>query len=101
MKKVFHQRKLRINTMLTSLSPATLPLPLLFLPSLGFGELALLFLLVLILFGPGKLPQVAKSLGESLKQFRTSSNPNTPTEIAPSVLEKTEEKPPEEPSGKA
>lgn len=70
------------------MSPSTLQLPLLFLPSLGFGELALLFLLVLILFGPGKLPQVAKSLGESLKQFRTSSNPNAPPETAPAAIEK-------------
>lgn len=53
---------------------STLPLPLLFLPSLGFGELGIILLLVLLLFGPGKLPQVAKSLGDSLRQFRSASS---------------------------
>lgn len=48
--------------------------PLLFLPSLGVPELLLLFVLVLILFGPGKLPEVFRSLGDGVKQFKKAAN---------------------------
>ena len=50
-----------------------LPLSPLFIPSLGIGELALVLVLVLLLFGPGKLPKVAESLGEAVKRFRHGS----------------------------
>jgi TatA/E family protein of Tat protein translocase len=39
----------------------------------GFPELAIILLIVLLLFGPGKLPQVFKSLGEGLRSFREAS----------------------------
>ena len=39
-------------------------------PTLGMGELLLVLALVLLLFGPGKLPQVAQSLGEAVNRFR-------------------------------
>lgn len=44
----------------------------LFLPTLGMGELAFILLLVLLLFGPGKLPQAAKALGDGLRQFKSA-----------------------------
>lgn len=47
--------------------------PMMFLPSLGMGELAIIFIIILIVFGPGKLPQVMKSLGEGFKQFKDAS----------------------------
>ena len=50
-------------------SPSLLPL---FLPSFGVGEMAILFIIVLILFGPGKLPEVCRSLGDGIKQFKQS-----------------------------
>ena len=40
------------------------------LPHLGPMEIGLIVLLVLIVFGVGKLPQVGKSLGKSIRQFR-------------------------------
>ena len=48
--------------------------PPLFVPSLGMGELLLVLALVLLLFGPGKLPQVAQSLGEAVNRFRNGTN---------------------------
>lgn len=36
----------------------------------GPWELALILLIVLIIVGPGKLPQVGQSLGKALKNFR-------------------------------
>lgn len=40
---------------------------------LGLPELGLLLVILLLLFGPGKLPQVAKSIGESIQQFKKSA----------------------------
>lgn len=37
---------------------------------LGTTELMLILVLVLIIFGAGKLPQVGKSLGEGLRNFK-------------------------------
>ncbi len=37
-------------------------------------ELGVLFLVVLILFGPGKLPQVFRSLGEGVRQFKDAAD---------------------------
>jgi|SRR5688572_16705293 Tat protein translocase TatB subunit len=44
------------------------------LPSLGFPELIALMLLALIIFGPRKLPELGRSLGKSLGEFRKASN---------------------------
>ena len=38
--------------------------------SIGATELVLLLVLVLILFGPGKLPEVGRSLGRALSEFK-------------------------------
>lgn len=38
--------------------------------SIGFPELLLIFLVVLLLFGPTKLPEFAKLLGKTIREFR-------------------------------
>jgi sec-independent protein translocase protein TatA len=38
--------------------------------NLGLGEILVLVLVVLILFGPNKLPELGKSLGKALGEFR-------------------------------
>lgn len=40
----------------------------------GPTELALILLIILIVFGAGKLPQVMRSLGEGVKMFREAQN---------------------------
>lgn len=45
----------------------------LFLPNLGFSELLLILVIVLIFFGVGKLPEVLKTMGEGVKAFRDAS----------------------------
>ncbi len=40
--------------------------------SIGVPELLLILLIVIIIFGAGKLPQLGKGLGEGIKNFRTS-----------------------------
>jgi sec-independent protein translocase protein TatA len=37
---------------------------------LGGGELGILFLIVLLLFGPSQLPKMARGLGEAMREFR-------------------------------
>lgn len=37
---------------------------------IGMGELLLIFGIVLIVFGPSKLPSLAKSMGEAVSEFR-------------------------------
>lgn len=37
---------------------------------LGVGELALIFMVLLFFFGPKKLPELAKGLGQSIKEFK-------------------------------
>lgn len=41
---------------------------------LGFSELLFIFAIVLILFGPAKLPQLGRSLGEAIKNFKSGLN---------------------------
>lgn len=38
--------------------------------SLGIGEILLIFLVLLLLFGGKKLPQLAEGMGKALKNFR-------------------------------
>ncbi|MGO1468402.1 MAG: twin-arginine translocase TatA/TatE family subunit [Tissierella sp.] len=40
---------------------------------LGIGELVLLFTIALVIFGPDKLPQLGKSMGEAINQFKNAS----------------------------
>lgn len=44
-----------------------------FISGIGPMELAIILLLVLILFGAGKLPQVFESFGSAVKKFREAS----------------------------
>ena len=38
----------------------------------GIGELLIVLVIVLVLFGAGKLPQVGKSLGGAISEFKSS-----------------------------
>lgn len=38
----------------------------------GMGELLIILFIVLLLFGAGKLPQVGKSLGSAISEFKAS-----------------------------
>ncbi|MBE7437450.1 MAG: twin-arginine translocase TatA/TatE family subunit [Spirochaetales bacterium] len=45
---------------------------LLFIPNIGPMELVIIFLLVLLLFGGRKIPQLARDLGSGIREFRKS-----------------------------
>ncbi len=44
------------------------------LPSIGMPELIVIMLLALLIFGPRKLPELGRSLGRSLGEFKRASN---------------------------
>jgi sec-independent protein translocase protein TatA len=63
------------------------------MPRIGFPELIVVLVIALIIFGPGKLPSIGKSLGEAINEFKKASNEllkDTPSEIT--TEEKKEEK---------
>jgi sec-independent protein translocase protein TatA len=42
--------------------------------SLGMQEIIVIFVLALIIFGPRKLPELGKSLGRGMAEFKKASN---------------------------
>ena len=66
-------------------------MPLLLLGSLGLPEILMIFALVLLLFGPSKLPEIGKALGKGIREFKKgtsglvdSFNDIGNTDVAPS-----------------
>lgn len=41
---------------------------------LGFTELMVILVIVLILFGPGKLPEFGKAIGTGIREFKRAQN---------------------------
>lgn len=40
----------------------------------GMGELIVILLIVLVVFGPKKLPEIGKSLGDAIRQFKGAAS---------------------------
>ena len=52
-------------------------------------HLVLIFLIVLIIFGPGKLPELGEGLGKSIREFKKAIKDG---QDAPSLVKKEETK---------
>lgn len=49
------------------------------MPSLGWQELVIVLVIVIIIFGAGRLPEIGGALGKSIKEFRSQSETDTAT----------------------
>ncbi len=45
-----------------------------FLGNIGPGELILLLVIVLVVFGPGKLPEIGQAVGKGIREFRKAAS---------------------------
>ena len=61
------------------------------MPGLGFGELILILLIVLIVFGAGKLPQIGDALGRSIKNFKRAQQGMDEIDVTPKKKGEIEE----------
>jgi len=43
------------------------------MPNIGVPGLILILIIALIIFGPAKLPQLGRAVGQTLKEFRSST----------------------------
>lgn len=44
------------------------------MPNLGFGEILLILVVALIVFGPRRLPEMGRTIGRSLREFRRAAS---------------------------
>ena len=49
--------------------------------SIGIPELVLILVIALVVFGPGKLPEIGKAVGKSLREFRSASTDRKSTRL--------------------
>lgn len=64
--------------------------------NIGWAELIIILVIVLVIFGPKRLPEVGRSLGKGIREFRKST-----TELQEQLTEEKQEPPPVEKGGKA
>lgn len=48
----------------------------------GMGELLIILVIVLLIFGAGKLPAIGDSLGRSIKNFKRAANGDNEIEVS-------------------
>jgi sec-independent protein translocase protein TatA len=46
----------------------------LFLGNLGMGELAIIFVMILLMFGGNKIPELMRGLGKGIREFNNAKN---------------------------
>ena len=61
---------------------------------LGWGELLIVLLIVVVIFGASRLPQIGKGLGEGIRNFRSATK--QPPEIDVTPRDDAEEDPKQE-----
>lgn len=61
---------------------------------IGMPELLVILVIVLIVFGAGKLPEIGSALGRGIKNFKKASREPNEIDITPGAEKKSDEKKP-------
>lgn len=61
------------------------------MPHIGLGEWVILLVIVLMIFGVGKLPEVGAALGKAIREFRQATSEEATKEPAVEEKETKEE----------
>ncbi len=64
---------------------------------LGAGEIVLILVVILVIFGPGRLPELGSALGEGIKNFKKGYRDSKSLDVTPPDVEPL--KPVETPEG--
>ncbi len=62
------------------------------LGGIGMPELIIILVIVLIIFGAGKLPQIGEGLGKGIRNFRKSTKNQEEIDVTPKKPEENPEK---------
>ena len=58
--------------------------------SLGWQELVIVLIIVIIIFGAGRLPEIGGAVGKSIKEFRTQSQDEDDKQISSTTTASTD-----------
>lgn len=76
------------------------------MPSIGWTELIVILVIILVIFGPKRLPEIGRSLGKGIKEFKKSTtelqehitgDPTAPTVERTEKVEETRDAAPASP----
>jgi sec-independent protein translocase protein TatA len=60
---------------------------------LGFPELVVILIIILLVFGAGKLPEIAGSIGKGIKSFKKATQEPDEKSVSPPKDDKDKDKP--------
>ena len=61
---------------------------------IGMPELLIILVIILIIFGAGKLPEIGGAIGRGIKNFKKATREPDEIDVTPSAEKKPEEKKP-------
>jgi sec-independent protein translocase protein TatA len=67
------------------------------MPNIGPLELAIVLIIALVIFGPKRLPELGRSLGRGLREFKSSVTGENKDEDRPREIDNGVEEEPEQP----
>ncbi|MHB0914749.1 MAG: Sec-independent protein translocase subunit TatA/TatB [Thermoleophilia bacterium] len=80
------------------------------MPSIGWTELIVILVIILVIFGPKRLPEIGRSLGKGIKEFKKSTtelqehitgDPSAPTVERSEKVEETKDAAPTGPESES
>jgi sec-independent protein translocase protein TatA len=71
------------------------------MPSLGFPELMIVLVIVVVVFGSTKLPQLGDGLGRAIKNFKRAVNTGNEIDVSPKKGELKDDETAEKPASKS